>query len=64
MTDIYGVLNVGGKALLAQQKGIYVTGNNIANVNTPGYTRQRLNLSSDVPVNTSCRANGYGRNGN
>ena len=60
MTDIYGVLNIGGKALLAQQKGIYVTGNNIANVNTPGYTRQRLNLSSDVPVNTGVGPMGTG----
>jgi flagellar hook-associated protein 1 FlgK len=60
MTDIFGVLNVGSKALLAQQKGIYVTGNNIANVNTPGYTRQRLNLSSDVPVNTAVGPVGTG----
>ena len=60
MTDIYGVISIGSKALLAQQKGIYVTGNNIANVNTPGYTRQRLNLSSDVPVHTTVGAMGTG----
>ena len=60
MTDIYGILSIGSKALLTQQKGIYVTGNNIANVNTPGYTRQRLNLSSDVPVNSSIGAVGTG----
>ncbi|CAB1059679.1 Flagellar hook-associated protein FlgK [Olavius sp. associated proteobacterium Delta 1] len=60
MTDIYGVLSIGSKALLTQQKGIYVTGNNIANVNTPGYTRQRLNMSSDVPVNTSVGPLGTG----
>jgi len=60
MTDIYGVLSIGSKALLTQQKGIYVTGNNIANVNTPGYTRQRLNMSSDVPVNSSIGLVGTG----
>ena len=60
MTDIYGVLNIGSKALQAQQTGIYVTGNNIANVNTPGYTRQRLNLSSDVPLNTGIGSVGTG----
>ena len=60
MTDLYGILSIGSKALLTQQKGIYVTGNNIANVNTPGYTRQRLNLSSDVPVNTSVGPVGTG----
>ena len=60
MTDIFGVLSIGSKALLTQQKGIYVTGNNIANVNTPGYTRQRLNMSSDVPVNSSIGPLGTG----
>ena len=52
MTTIPGLLSIGSKALMAQQKGINVTGNNIANVNTPGYSRQRLNMSSDVPIMT------------
>jgi flagellar hook-associated protein 1 FlgK len=51
---------MGSKALTVQQKGIYVTGNNIANVNTPGYSRQRLNLSSDVPLNTGIGPVGSG----
>ena len=59
-TGISGILSIGSKALLAQQKGIYVTGNNIANVNTPGYTRQRVNLSSDVPVNSGAGLVGTG----
>ena len=58
--DIFGVLNMGSKALTVQQKGIYVTGNNIANVNTPGYSRQRLNMSSDVPLNTGIGPVGSG----
>ena len=60
MMDIFGVLNLGAKALTVQQKGIYVTGNNIANVNTPGYSRQRLNMSTDVPVNTGIGPVGSG----
>ena len=60
MTDIYGVLSIGSKALLVQQKGIYITGNNIANVNTPGYTRQRLNMSNDFPVDTGIGPVGTG----
>ena len=63
MMDIFGVLNMGSKALMVQQKGIYVTGNNIANVNTPGYSRQRLNMSSDVPVNTGIGPMGQRCNG-
>lgn len=33
-------------AIYAAQTGITVTGNNISNINTPGYTRQRLNQVS------------------
>ena len=41
MSSIDSILNAGRTALLANQKAIDVTSNNIANVNTPGYTRQR-----------------------
>jgi flagellar hook-associated protein 1 FlgK len=34
------IFNVAGSALSVQKYGIEVTSNNIANVNTPGYTRQ------------------------
>jgi flagellar hook-associated protein 1 FlgK len=53
MADIFGIMSSASKALIVQQKAVKITGNNIANVNTPGYSRQRLNLSSDIPVNTS-----------
>lgn len=33
----------------AAQKGLDVTGNNITNINTPGYTRQRINQVSLIP---------------
>jgi flagellar hook-associated protein FlgK len=32
MMDIFGVLSMGSKALMVQQRAIHVTGNNIANV--------------------------------
>lgn len=35
-----GILNVGTRALAANQAVLQTTGNNIANVNTPGYSRQ------------------------
>lgn len=50
MMILYGVLNTGASALRAQQLGLDVTGNNIANVNTPGYSRQRVNMSPADPV--------------
>jgi flagellar hook-associated protein 1 FlgK len=47
---IYGMLNVAQTALLTQQKALDVTANNIANVNTEGYSRQRLNMEQNEPV--------------
>ena len=47
---IYGMLNVAKTALITQQKALNVTANNIANVNTEGYTRQRLNMEQNEPV--------------
>jgi flagellar hook-associated protein 1 FlgK len=43
-------LDVGRTALATQQKAIAVTGNNIANVNTPGYSRQRVNMEQSEPL--------------
>jgi flagellar hook-associated protein 1 FlgK len=42
MTDL---LKIGLSALLAQQRALNVTANNIANASTPGYSRQRVELS-------------------
>jgi len=50
MSNIYGLLSIGQTALLTQQKAIDITGNNIANVNTPGYSRQRLTIKQNSPV--------------
>ncbi len=40
MPALGAIFNIAGSALLVQKYGIEVTSNNIANVNTPGYTRQ------------------------
>lgn len=40
------ILNVGTRALLANQVVLQTTGNNIANVNTPGYSRQSAVLQT------------------
>ncbi|RJQ84824.1 MAG: flagellar hook-associated protein FlgK [Desulfobacteraceae bacterium] len=50
MPNISGLLQIGSSALLAQQKAIDITGNNIANVNTAGYSRQRLNIVQNLPI--------------
>ncbi|KAB2896629.1 MAG: flagellar hook-associated protein FlgK, partial [Burkholderiaceae bacterium] len=40
------LLNVGARALLANQVALQTTGHNIANVNTPGYSRQSVQLAT------------------
>lgn len=42
MPGINSLLNIGQGALFAEQAAIHVTGNNIANVNTAGYSRQAV----------------------
>lgn len=41
-----GLLNVGARALMANQVALQTAGNNIANVNTPGYSRQSVALQT------------------
>ena len=55
-------LNIGASSLLAQQKAIDVISQNIANVNTPGYSRQTTELVSAVPDYIAGRDYGNGVN--
>lgn len=43
---LFSSLRLGNTALRAQQTGIEVTGHNLANVNTEGYTKQRADMSN------------------
>jgi flagellar hook-associated protein 1 FlgK len=52
MSDLFSSLTSAARALEAQRYGLDVTGQNIANVNTPGYARRVADLSAvppDVP---------------
>ena len=42
----FGLLNLGTQSLKANQSAISITGQNISNVNTDGYTRQRASFQS------------------
>ncbi len=46
MTSTFSGLSTALSALYAQRRGLDVTGQNIANANTDGYSRQRVNLES------------------
>ncbi len=49
MTDLSSLLNLGVRSLTAQQTAINICGHNIANVNTPNYSRQSAVFSSSSP---------------
>src|SRR5690625_159690 len=48
MSTFHG-LEMAKRALFAQQGALYTTGHNIANVNTDGYSRQRVNFQTSTP---------------
>ncbi|MFS2083406.1 flagellar hook-associated protein FlgK [Stenotrophomonas geniculata] len=53
------VLSTGTGALLAFQRALATTSHNVANLNTPGYSRQKVNFATADPQNY-----GYGTVGN
>jgi flagellar hook-associated protein 1 FlgK len=50
MSGLSGAIEIGRSALRAQQIGISVTGDNIANVNTPGFSRRLAKLETSAPA--------------
>lgn len=49
MLSTFHGLETARRALSASQAALYTTGHNIANANTPGYSRQRVNLVPGEP---------------
>ncbi len=58
--SLIGALGSGLSGILAHQKAVETTGNNIANVNTPGYSRQTVKLSPNSAVEIRGRLIGQG----
>lgn len=50
MSAINAILHIAKEGLLAHQKALQVTGHNIANANTEGYSRQRAKLVTAEPI--------------
>ncbi|KAB8139482.1 flagellar hook-associated protein FlgK [Gracilibacillus oryzae] len=55
MGSTFNGLEVAKRALHAQQSALYTTGHNIANANTEGYTRQRVNFVQSSPYPPATR---------
>ncbi|MBI2838022.1 MAG: flagellar hook-associated protein FlgK [Acidobacteria bacterium] len=60
MGTLWGSFYIGLRSLNASQTGLSVTGNNIANVNTPGYSRQHAVLTEALSIRTAVGAMGTG----
>jgi flagellar hook-associated protein 1 len=58
--SLSNLMNIARSALTVQQRALDVTGHNIANANTPGYSRQRLVLEAEVPLRTPLGTVGRG----
>jgi flagellar hook-associated protein 1 len=55
MVSTFNGLEVAKRALHTQQSALYTTGHNIANANTEGYTRQRVNFVQSSPYPPAAR---------
>jgi flagellar hook-associated protein 1 FlgK len=60
MLGLFGTLNMASRSMQAQQAGIEVAGHNLANVNNPGYARQRVNVQTSASIDTEHGIEGTG----
>jgi flagellar hook-associated protein 1 FlgK len=60
MAGLFDTLGTAARGLKVVQSGIATTGHNIANADTPGYTRQRSILEASLPQMTNAGAIGTG----
>jgi flagellar hook-associated protein 1 FlgK len=60
MLGLFSTLNLASRSLQAQMTGIEVTGQNISNINTPGYSRQTVQISASPDIATSVGPEGTG----
>lgn len=63
MSDLFSLLSLGSAGIAAQNTGISVASNNVANANTEGYSRQRVALEAlpGSPLVGGVRSNGADR---
>lgn len=62
MMNLFSAIELGKNSILAQQQVFSVIGHNIANVNTPGYSRQVVDLENVRPSVIGYKEGGQGVN--
>jgi len=50
LSGIFFGINIAVKGMMAQQAALNVISHNIANANTPGYTRQEMVMETSIPI--------------
>jgi flagellar hook-associated protein 1 FlgK len=58
VADLFNSLSLAARSLDADMFGLNVTGQNIANINTPGYVRRTANLAAIPPTEQRSAGNG------
>ena len=53
MSGLFGILDMARWSTLAQQTSIEVISHNVANANTPGYSRQKVYLETGRSVTSA-----------
>jgi len=62
MLGLFGTLDLAKRSLQAQMMGVQVTGQNLANVNTTGYSRQVVNIAAGADISSGIGPEGTGAN--
>jgi flagellar hook-associated protein 1 FlgK len=60
MLGLFNTLNLGARSMVAEELGVEVTGQNLANANNAAYTRQTVQLQTSTPTPTSLGLQGTG----
>src|SRR5579883_417902 len=60
MPGLFDTLNLAMRSMQAQQTGVTITGQNLANANNPAYSRQRVNFQTSDPTPTQGAVLGTG----
>jgi flagellar hook-associated protein 1 FlgK len=62
MLGLFGTLNLAARSLQTQMAGVEIAGQNLANVNTPGYSRQQVVIQTGPAIQTGIGPQGTGAN--
>src|SRR5262245_44101137 len=60
MLGLFGTLSMANRSLQTQRNATEVAGHNLANVNTPGYSRQRVAIETSITIPSDMGHQGTG----